>query len=247
MFVPVSCHQCGKPFQVPETSVGKAVVCPWCQEAAPARTASPAGVPEPVPDAPVVRSRFRFVILGLLCVVVAGGTFAVSRYGSGQVPAGAWQKFTPPDGECSVLLPGTPDAEAIGLNPFSPLMRTGERYSVRRWFDDVSVTVGWVNLDAERTRLARPEDVIAAEQRRLEETLGGKVEAEATVKFNQHTGAELTFRTEAGPVIVRLIAALDRPNPRLFILSVAGSSITADGPVARKFFPSFAMTPASER
>lgn len=31
MFVPVSCTNCGKPFQVPETALGKLAPCPWCQ------------------------------------------------------------------------------------------------------------------------------------------------------------------------------------------------------------------------
>jgi hypothetical protein len=31
MYVPVACSQCGKPFQVPEASLGKPAACPWCQ------------------------------------------------------------------------------------------------------------------------------------------------------------------------------------------------------------------------
>ncbi|MCZ2341802.1 MAG: hypothetical protein LC104_08395 [Bacteroidales bacterium] len=255
MFVPVSCHHCGKPFQVPEATIGKAAICPWCQELVSTQAQALA---EPASAAPVVdsgisagrsRQRFwwRFVLLGLVCGVVAVGTFAVARLGSGQVPASAWQKFVPPDGSCAVQLPGTPDAEVIGTNPFSPMMLTGERYRVHRWFDGVTVSVGWVNLDAERVRLARPEDIIAAEQRRLKETLGGQVEAEASLKFNQHTGTELLFRTGNGPVIVRLIVVRDRPQPRLFILSVAGKNITLDGPVPRRFFGSFTLIPMASR
>ncbi|HEV3385420.1 MAG TPA: hypothetical protein VG097_11445 [Gemmata sp.] len=30
MFIPVACSQCGKPFQVPETALGKPTACPWC-------------------------------------------------------------------------------------------------------------------------------------------------------------------------------------------------------------------------
>jgi len=30
MFVPVACSQCGKPFQVPEATIGKPTACPWC-------------------------------------------------------------------------------------------------------------------------------------------------------------------------------------------------------------------------
>jgi hypothetical protein len=31
MFVPVTCTNCGKPFQVPETALGKLAPCPWCE------------------------------------------------------------------------------------------------------------------------------------------------------------------------------------------------------------------------
>ena len=80
MFVPVSCTSCGKPFQVPETALGKLAPCPWCQEVvtalpvsvpqsdqrpatapeSPQPTASsPAPTPEPLPleDAPAVAQK----------------------------------------------------------------------------------------------------------------------------------------------------------------------------------------------
>src|SRR4051812_46452760 len=43
MFVPVNCTKCGKPFQVPETALGKLAPCPWCQEVV---TALPVSVPQ---------------------------------------------------------------------------------------------------------------------------------------------------------------------------------------------------------
>lgn len=60
MFVPVACSQCGKPFQVPEATVGKPTVCPWCNATVPAlpvgAAATPPSTPEPEPlpleDAP---------------------------------------------------------------------------------------------------------------------------------------------------------------------------------------------------
>lgn len=46
MFVPVACSQCGKPFQVPEDTIGKTTACPWCQAAV---LALPIGAP-PSPE-----------------------------------------------------------------------------------------------------------------------------------------------------------------------------------------------------
>jgi hypothetical protein len=44
MFVPVTCTNCGKPFQVPETALGKLAPCPWCEAVV---TALPASAPQP--------------------------------------------------------------------------------------------------------------------------------------------------------------------------------------------------------
>jgi hypothetical protein len=58
MFVPVSCTSCGKPFQVPETALGKLAPCPWCSAvvtalpvSAPQPESQPAAAPEPQPVA----------------------------------------------------------------------------------------------------------------------------------------------------------------------------------------------------
>lgn len=44
MFVPVTCTNCGKPFQVPETALGKLAPCPWCEAVV---TALPVSAPQP--------------------------------------------------------------------------------------------------------------------------------------------------------------------------------------------------------
>jgi hypothetical protein len=51
MFVPVSCTSCGKPFQVPETALGKLAPCPWCQSVV---TALPVATPQPDTPAPPI-------------------------------------------------------------------------------------------------------------------------------------------------------------------------------------------------
>lgn len=60
MFVPVSCTSCGKPFQVPETALGKLAPCPWCSAVVTALPVSvpqadlqPATAPEPLAPEPL--------------------------------------------------------------------------------------------------------------------------------------------------------------------------------------------------
>ncbi len=47
MFVPVTCTNCGKPFQVPETALGKLAPCPWCEAVV---TALPVAAPQTQPE-----------------------------------------------------------------------------------------------------------------------------------------------------------------------------------------------------
>jgi hypothetical protein len=49
MFIPVACSQCGKPFQVPETALGKPTACPWCHASV---LALPLGVETPADPSP---------------------------------------------------------------------------------------------------------------------------------------------------------------------------------------------------
>jgi hypothetical protein len=52
MFVPVSCTNCGKPFQVPESALGQLAPCPWCGATVAALPVSaPVAPPQPPPPA----------------------------------------------------------------------------------------------------------------------------------------------------------------------------------------------------
>lgn len=243
MFVPVHCRQCHKPFQIPDTSLTKVVVCPWCNEASePTSNASPETQSTVNPARTAAKSGWsRYVLLGLLCLLAAAGTFAGSRFGSGKVPDGAWQEFSPENGRFTVLLPGVPELESVAANPYSPLIGDGERYTVRRWFDRVTVSVTMIGLDAMKAKLARPEDLIAAEVQRMGEAFGGLPVTEAVVRFDQHRGAEVQFATAEGPVVARLIVVNDRPESALYILSVAGSTVKPEGMTAQTLFRSFRL------
>ncbi len=55
MFVPVTCAPCGKPFQVPEPTLGQLTVCPWCQAtvlALPLGGSTPSALPANPPPNP---------------------------------------------------------------------------------------------------------------------------------------------------------------------------------------------------
>src|SRR5262245_57682670 len=118
MFVPVACSECGKPFQVPEDTVGRTTACPWCRAAvlalpaglpaetrepapAPAAPAAPA-TPQPellsLDDAPPVltgrrpaRRALRVSALVLIAVAVTTVTLFFLRYKEGHRLTTEWR------------------------------------------------------------------------------------------------------------------------------------------------------------
>jgi hypothetical protein len=176
MFVPVSCTNCGKPFQVPEEALGKPTPCPWCQAvvtalpvSAPQAEAKPQAAepkPEPLsldddePPAPVApvappRARARpvtvvaVVVVGLLILVLAmAATVAFRGYGRGHLSERGWSEFTAPDGSFTVLLPGDLTETDRAADPGNSL-GPGKQYTVEQWYSKTSVWVFYHDLDPE--------------------------------------------------------------------------------------------------
>jgi hypothetical protein len=172
MFVPVSCTSCGKPFQVPEATLGRLTPCPWCKAvvaalpvsapvAPPAAQAPPEVLslddaepnpPKPKPEAPrAPREPFRVsprlvISLVLGCVLAAGGTVVALRYGSGHIADSSWSAFAPPDDSFAVDLPGAPVAEDVPANPPGSV-GAGARFSVSGWYSKTTAWVAHADLD----------------------------------------------------------------------------------------------------
>jgi hypothetical protein len=173
MFVPVSCTNCAKPFQVPEATLGQQTPCPWCKAVVAALPVSAPVAPVPVPPREVLslddaepnpprpkpkseaarapREPLRVsprtvVALVLGCVLAAGGTVAALRYGSGHIADSSWSAFAPPDHSFAVDLPGAPAVEEVPANPPGSV-GPGTRYSVRGWYSKTTVWLAHADLD----------------------------------------------------------------------------------------------------
>jgi hypothetical protein len=209
--------------------------------------APPAGPPGPSAVRPPVRfpAKTALIVLALVLVVFAA-TVAVLGYGSGRIGPAAWAEFTPPDGSCTIALPGAPAAEQVGPNPASGVTRGGERFVTSGWYSRATVWVGWQDLDPGQVKdLAADRDgaitapVIDAERNRRRDQVGGTVTKEATVRFGAYTGREVQMDTSRGQLVERFILALDGPRPRLYFLGVEAKTASPDGPAARRLFSSF--------
>lgn len=186
--------------------------------------------------------RGRWVLLGLLTAAVAVGTFTYVRFGRGVLPEGVWREVRPAGEGFRVLLPAEPEEETIPANPLSPVTRPGKRYVAHRWYEQVTVSAGWLDLDPERAKRSRFEDVIAAERDRFARERNGTVAGEAAVKFDAHDGRQFTLTTPSGLWVVRYVYAAEATQPRLYFVAVGGPKVDPEGPTARKALESLRLT-----
>ncbi len=249
MLVPVACGKCGKPFQVDEPAVGTAVECPWCKAgvlalpvAAPTATApQPLSLDQAVqlpPEGSRPRSGgnllVRVFLLAVAMVVAGVVGWLASQYGSGRIPEGAWREVEFPDGNCKVKLPGTPVEEPFHIDTRFPGILGGKRHVVRRRFEQVHVGVGWLDLDPLVARTMHDDSLIAYERERRAAELGGKAVVRGSAQVDGFPAEDVEYDTPNGPVYERLVAALNTPRPRLYVVTVGGPKQTLKGEAGQK-------------
>jgi hypothetical protein len=184
MFVPVACSQCGKPFQVPEDTIGKTTACPWCRAAV---LALPIGAPaqpsekrEPTPAAPTPpaqtapkpevlslddapptpprRRLVRRVLIVVMLLSLAGavmmGTIFSLRYKQGHMYA------MYPEWRAFTAPDNTFSVELLG-KPKEERIETGtggRRYVSEGWYSGTRTWVAWQPLNQVQIQLAHTKD-----------------------------------------------------------------------------------------
>ncbi|MBA4191549.1 MAG: hypothetical protein C0467_26515 [Planctomycetaceae bacterium] len=260
MFSPVACSQCGKPFQVPEATLGKPTVCPWCQATVPAL---PIGAPAPaatlptkeplsLDDAPIPATatspvgRKRWFLVGCVgifaLVLAAGVTIAVKRHKQGHVMGWEWQTFAAPDKSCSIELLGKPveDPDAAGDE---------KRFISEGSYSGTTTWVGWRDLTQVQVQLAGTKDAFQhfakpfdAERDRLKLRYGGTVAKDATTKFEDPLTREVRLDfPPGGRLVERMMVFPNGPRPRMYFVGIAGK-FEFDSPEVQRFFDSFRVT-----
>ncbi len=180
MFVVIVCTNCEGASQVDEATLGQVVQCPHCGKpttARPKEAVLPVAKPlqqEPLSldDAPALPSRseprrvaprslqavkkrspLKMALYSTLSLLVTlalmAGIYGGFRYGNAEVPNWAWKTFTPPDEQAQAIdMPGDPEAESISPEGFAST--GGKRFHVHRWFEQVDVDFGWIDLNADQ-------------------------------------------------------------------------------------------------
>jgi hypothetical protein len=179
-----------------------------------------------------------------LVVAVSVLTLLVLRYGPWGSNA-AWSEFTPPDGSCSVQLPGSPKEEEVDPNPNGSVLG-GKRYTASGWLSRTTAWVAWGDLDPALVKsLAADKDgvfaasALRAERDREKSRLEGSITNEVMVRYNASWGIEVHMDTPKGKVIERLLIVSDGPRPRLYVLGIRAKDLTPESPAARRLFNSF--------
>lgn len=170
----------------------------------------------------------------MLLIGGGGGLFAY-RYYTGYIAEGDWTTFSPPNGRCSILLPGEPRATAE-----RPPTGTEYRYKVEKpwaqsqfwlmYFDPRSSTTPDV-LDARTDEEAKIQSV----------NLGVPVAARRSITLGAYEGRELRFSNVAGnrTAILRIYLATNSGRPRLYEVFAEEPNLDVDSEGGNKFFNSF--------
>lgn len=187
---------------------------------------------------------FNAAIGVVLVAMILGVTLAILRYGSGNISPMSWAEFTPPDGSCTIALPGTPTEEHIEPSPADSITRGLHQFTTRGWYSRARVWFGWRDLDPAWAKQAAMDrdgaivsPVLTAERDLRKDQVSGKIAKEATVRFGPHTGLEVQMDTPRGKLVERYIVATDGPRPRLYFMGIEAKNATPDA--AQKLFNSF--------
>ena len=247
MFASVGCTECGKLFQVDRAQLGQPASCPWCDARIIALPVAKRAEPLPLPVDPPAR-RFRKwppIAVVALCIAIAGGTFLVQRYRNGAMPPFVMQTFVAPDRSCQATLPGS--AEAVDGPVFTPLQTGASLFASESSFTRIRGGLGCVDLDPERAKLVRPEDLLGNVRDELGRWLGEPtVEKEGLVKSGTSDGMEVRFGTGTTRFTARILAVLDSPQPRIYLVWVGGPQFKSDGEVSARVLTSFRVNPPAK-
>ena len=187
------------------------------------------------------------VIVAALAITIAvmGLTVAVLGYGSRRVSERGWTEYTPPDGSCSVLLPGHPTEEDTGAGTAESITG-GKRFTSEGWYTRSTAWLAWGDLTPGfAASIAADKDkaftasAIRTELDREKVRLEGTVTKEAEIRFKNAWGIEVHMDSPRGKVVEWLILVTEGGRPRLYVYGIRAKNIAHDSAVVRRMFTSF--------
>jgi hypothetical protein len=110
-----------------------------------------------------------------------GAIYKAFHYGDGDIPDRAFKTSAPPEGNCTIRLPGDPVVEDIPAEGVAEL--GGKRFSVNCWFEGVKVSFGWIDFNAAKFEGGNFDQIAVPFRKREEKRLGGESKGESLLDY----------------------------------------------------------------
>jgi len=188
---------------------------------------------------------------GLIIGLVLGGAALLALLGGGAtliwhlsrtlgngIAKSEWQTFMPPNGDCSVLMPGTPQSQ-----PLTTLGFTVNKYLVTRTREKAFFAVAFANLGPDPLQPNILELLANGERDHILRTLNGQVTSQTSITLGNLPGREFQITTiPRGTLIERIYLANLGGTHRVYLVVAAGDYMTPNQGDATRFFDSFQIT-----
>jgi hypothetical protein len=176
-----------------------------------------------------------------LLALLGGGATLLWHFGRTRgkgIAQAEWQTFMPPNGDCSVLMPGAPQSQ-----PVTTLGFTVNKYLVTRTREKAFFAVAFANLGPDPLQPNALELVANAERDHILRTLNGKVTSQVSITLGNLPGREVQITTiPRGTLIERVYLANLGGTHRVYLVVAAGDYMTPNQDDATRFFDSFKIT-----
>jgi predicted Zn finger-like uncharacterized protein len=180
------------------------------------------------------------VLGGVGLLVVAGA--ALGAYFLLRSPLLAWQDFTPPGGNCTVAMPGTPQPKDIPISEPGVISSKGFAIETNRGRNAYLLAYADVT-DAGFQRIPMTQRWQGMREGMLRNTPGASVTKESDVNLNGIPGREfvIDIPSKGGMGVLRGYFAKQKQYIRLYTLLAIGQDIRPGSADVQKFFDSFRL------
>lgn len=177
---------------------------------------------------------------GLLILLLVIGGIALRLF-SGRdktIPDAEWQAFAPPNGDCTILMPGTPIPQALNMGGINLT-----QYQVERNKGNVFFMMAVYDLPLNVLRPNLLQNVVNVTRDHVATQTNGKVTSETTIALGNMMGREFQMKIAGqGTLISRFYLGKIGNTHRIYTVSVGGDPIQPNKGDAVRFFDSFRVT-----
>jgi hypothetical protein len=171
-------------------------------------------------------------IIGLVLLLggaAVGAVLLIGKFLNPTIADEEWKPFSPPDGYCQVLMPGTPVATPI------------HKFTVDRQKEKVVCELLWYEL----SKGTLPPGILDQMNNNERDSVlrsKGTIVSEKSIVLGPYQGREVQVRTPTQELIInRMYLAASGQGNRVYQLRISGANIQPDTGAAARFFNSFSI------